>query len=76
MLSALDEATANHQAAHESHTEGIVGLFKSVLNSGNAQDDEFGRKAEEEKLVSYLEQTCKLLLRIVRVSMLNSPFHG
>ncbi|KAJ7372163.1 sphingomyelin phosphodiesterase 4, neutral membrane (neutral sphingomyelinase-3) [Desmophyllum pertusum] len=46
----------------------LLVCFKSVLNSGNAQDDEFGRKAEEEKLVSYLEQTCKLLLRIVRAT--------
>ena len=72
VLAALDEAKAKSQVAQESaaNTEGILGFFRSVLNSGSSQGDEFDRKAEESKLVSYLEQTSKLLSQIVRVSML------
>lgn len=71
VLSALDEANSSSQAAQESqeNTGGIVGLFKSLFNSGNAHEDEFDRKTEEGKLVSNLKQTCELLSRIVRVSM-------
>ena len=72
VLSALDEANSNSQAAREpeENTSGIVGLLTNIFNSSSTQENEFDRKTEEGKLVSNLKQTSELLTRIVRVSML------
>jgi len=72
VLSALNEAMSNSQAAQEpeENTRGIVGLLKNIFNSGSTQENEFDRKTEEGKLVSNLKQTSELLTRIVRVSMI------
>lgn len=72
VLSALNEANSNSQAAQEpeENTGGIVGLLTNIFNSGSTQENEFDRKSEEGKLVSNLKQTSELLTRIVRVSML------
>ena len=72
VLAALDAANRKSQAAQEcrENAGGIVGLLKSIFNSGNLQDDEFDRKTEEGKLVSNLKQTCELLSSIVRVSLI------
>ena len=72
VLSALNEANSNSQAAQEpeENTGGIVGLLKNIFNSGGTQENEFDRKTEEGKLVSNLKQTSELLTRIVRVSIL------
>ena len=72
VLSALDEANSNSQAAQEpdENTGGIVGFFANIFNSGSTQENEFDRKTEEGKLVSNLKQTSELLTHIVRVSML------
>ena len=73
MLSALDEATSKSQSAQQSveaDTEGFFAVFMKALNSGTSQGTDFGRNNEEGKLVSYLEQTNKLLSNIVKVSLL------
>ena len=72
VLCALDEANSISQAAQEpeENTSGIVGLLTNIFNSGSTQENEFGRKSEEGKLVSNLKQTSELLTHIVRVSML------
>lgn len=68
VLSALNEANSNSQAAQEpeENTGGIVGLLTNIFNSGSTQENEFDRKSEEGKLVSNLKQTSELLTRIVR----------
>ena len=70
VLSALDEANSNRQAAQEPEesTGGIVGLLTNIFNN-STRGNEFDRKTEEGKLVSNLKQTSELLSRIVRVSM-------
>lgn len=72
MLSALDEATSKSQSAQQSveNTEGFFAVFMKALNSGTSQGTDFDRNNEEGKLVSYLEQTNKLLSNIVKVSLL------
>lgn len=71
VLSALDEANSNSQAAQEPEesTGGIIGLLTNIFNSSSTQGNEFDRKTEEGKLGSNLKQTSELLTRIVRVSM-------
>lgn len=71
VLSALDEANSNSQAAQEPEesTGGIVGLLTNIFISSSTQGNEFDRKTEEGKLGSNLKQTSELLTRIVRVSM-------
>lgn len=70
VLSALDEANSNSQAAQEpdENTGGIVGFLANIFNSGSTQENEFDRKTEEGKLVSNLKQTSELLTRIVRTA--------
>ena len=72
MLSTLDEATSKSQSAQQSveNTEGFFAVFMKALNSGTSQGTDFDRNNEEGKLVSYLEQTKKLLSNIVKVSLL------
>lgn len=71
VLSALNEATNKSQTGQKSldDNEGFFAVFMRALNSDTSQVGGFDRNAGEGKLVSYLDQTCKLLSSIVRVSI-------
>lgn len=71
MSSALDESTNKSQSAHQSveDNEGFFTVFMKALNSDSSQGTGLGRNAEEDKLVSYLEQTNKFLSDIIKVSL-------
>jgi len=92
VLAALDEASTKGQAGQQSleDNEGFFAVFLKALKSDTSQGSDFDRNAEDGKLVSYLEQTSKLLSKIVKEtdsivgSILNrtiqwetaSPVHG
>lgn len=71
VLAALDEAKAMNQTAQESegNTRGFTGFLRNFLKHGASQGDEFERKADSTKLLSYLEQTSNLMQQIVKVSL-------
>lgn len=71
MSSALDESTNKSQSAHQpvEDNEGFFTVFMKALNSDSSQGTGLGRNAEEDKLVSYLEQTNKFLSNIIKVSL-------
>ena len=71
VLAALDEAKAMNQTAQESegNTRGFTGFLRNFLKHGASQGDEFERKADSTKLLSYLEQTSYLMQQIVKVSL-------
>lgn len=68
VLAALDEAKAMNQTAQESegNTRGFTGFLRNFLKHGASQGDEFERKADSTKLLSYLEQTSNLMQQIVK----------
>lgn len=71
VLAALDEAKAMNQTAQESegNTGGFTGFLRHFFKHGASQGDEFERKADSTKLLSYLEQTSNLMQQIVMVSL-------
>ena len=69
VLVALNEATNKNQSQQSPEdNEGFFAVFMKALKSDMSHGSEFDRNAEEAKVVSYLNQSCEFISKIIRVS--------
>lgn len=74
VLSALSEVTNRSQSLIPERRESFFTVFMKAVNNSTSHGVESDRNGGEGKLVSYLEQTKKLLHHVVKVSLLSFSF--